>query len=307
LTNPHKIPAKRFALKADRKQFAIHCGSGHGPTFGCYPPDIAVYTNCHIEGGATHTSGFGRTYLNDTGVTDGIVLTGSQKFQVKEIEVFEIIAESADLMSPLTQTLQSDVRTLKIGFHSRKIDSLIMSDFPEIFAEFHGKQFSLLWRGSRDGFEPKTFHDRCDGHGHTLTIIHDTRGNIFGGYTPLEWESCQWNGKKDETNNCLKCDESLTSFLFTLTNPHNIPAKRFALKADRKQFAIFCEPTYGPTFGSYSADIVIHMNCHIEGSDASTGGFGTTYLNETRFTSGAVLTGSPKFTVKEIEVFEIVI
>jgi outer membrane murein-binding lipoprotein Lpp len=60
-------------------------------------------------------------------------------------------------------------------------DSRIISDFPEIFAEFRGKQFVILCRGSRDGFKAKEFHRRCDGHANTLTVILDTKGNIFGG------------------------------------------------------------------------------------------------------------------------------
>jgi hypothetical protein len=33
------------------------------------------------------------------------------------------------------------------------LDSRIISGFPEIFAEFRDKRFSLLWRGSRDDFK----------------------------------------------------------------------------------------------------------------------------------------------------------
>jgi predicted nucleic acid-binding Zn-ribbon protein len=36
-------------------------------------------------------------------------------------------------------------------------DSRIISDFPEIFAEFRKNQISLLWRGSRDGFKAEEF------------------------------------------------------------------------------------------------------------------------------------------------------
>jgi hypothetical protein len=66
------------------------------------------------------------------------------------------------------------------------LDSMIVSDFPEIFAEFGGQRFSLLWRGSRDGFGASDFHSRCDGHANTLTVILDTDGNIFSGFTPVE-------------------------------------------------------------------------------------------------------------------------
>jgi hypothetical protein len=70
-------------------------------------------------------------------------------------------------------------------------DSQIISDIPEIFAEFRGKRFSLLWRGSRDRFKVSEFHRRCDGHANTLTVILDTKENIFGGFTPVKWESAQ--------------------------------------------------------------------------------------------------------------------
>jgi hypothetical protein len=67
-------------------------------------------------------------------------------------------------------------------------DSQIISKFPEIFPEFRGKRFSLLWRGSSDGFKAKVFHRRCDGHANTLTVILDAEGNIFGGFTAVEWD-----------------------------------------------------------------------------------------------------------------------
>jgi hypothetical protein len=43
------------------------------------------------------------------------------------------------------------------------VESRIISGFPEIFAEFRGKRFSLLWRGGRDGFKAQEFHRRCFG------------------------------------------------------------------------------------------------------------------------------------------------
>jgi hypothetical protein len=67
-----------------------------------------------------------------------------------------------------------------------RLDLVIISGFPEIFAEFRGSKFSLLCQGNRDGFSSSAFHRRCDGHGNTLTVILDTKGNIFGGFTPVE-------------------------------------------------------------------------------------------------------------------------
>jgi hypothetical protein len=101
-------------------------------------------------------------------------------------------------------------------------NSAIVPDFPKLFEDFMKKQFTLLWRGSRDGFGARDFHGRCDRHPNTLTVILDTNGNIFGGFTPVEWES--------PSKLCNKIDPSEKSFLFTLKNPHNVPARRFALR-----------------------------------------------------------------------------
>jgi hypothetical protein len=137
-----------------------------------------------------------------------------------------------------------------------QLDSLIISGFPAIFAEFRGKRFINLWRGSRDGFGASDFHGRCDGHANTLTVILDTNGNIFGGFTPVEWESRVSNGKWGDTNNCWKGDESQKSFLFTLKNPQNVAPRRFALKAEKRHAAIYCNSERGPHFGDLLFSII---------------------------------------------------
>jgi hypothetical protein len=187
-------------------------------------------------------------------------------------------------------------------------NSRIISDFPEIFAEFRRKHFELLWRGSRDGFEAKEFHSRCDGHSNTLTIILDTKGNIFGGFTPLEWESRVFNGKRGLESNCWKGDEKGESFIFTLKNPENIAARKFPLKPEFKNFAINCHSKWGPRF----SDISVYDQCDIEipmSFRSSAHFFGTGYVNDTGIGGGSehntFFTGSEYFLVKEIEVFEI--
>jgi hypothetical protein len=64
-------------------------------------------------------------------------------------------------------------------------NSAIAPDFPKLFEAFMKKQFTLLCPGSRDGFGCWDFHRRCDWHPSTLTVILDTKGNIFGGFTPV--------------------------------------------------------------------------------------------------------------------------
>jgi hypothetical protein len=201
----------------------------------------------------------------------------------------------SDGFRPRSATLTSAVPPPPEGWHSA-----IVRAFPKLFEDFEENQFTLLWRGSRDGFRARDFHNRCDGHPNTLTVILDTNGNIFGGFTPVEWESRKWNGKKGSENNCRKADPSLKSFLFTLKNPHNVPARRFALNAQRQHKAITCRSTWGPCVG----DIWVHDSCNAN-TFSPTYRFGLIYHNDTGLDRSAFFTGSRKFQVKEIEVFEI--
>jgi hypothetical protein len=130
-------------------------------------------------------------------------------------------------------------------------------------------------------------------------VILDTKGNIFGGFTPLKWESRVWNGKAGDRNNTWKADVSQRSFLFTLKNPFDIPERRFVLKAENKHQAIRCESRSGPNF----CDIRVEDNCN-----ANTNSYthlGSIYTNDTRLDAEIVFTASRTFQVKEIEVFEI--
>jgi hypothetical protein len=130
-------------------------------------------------------------------------------------------------------------------------------------------------------------------------VILDTKGNIFGGFTPVEWESRVLKG---DGSNC-KADGSQKSFLFTLKNPHNIPARRFALKAEKKHYAIYCHSGWGPCFGSPLCDIAVCDNCNANTHSATR--LGDSYTNDTGLDKSVVFTGSFNFQVKEIEVFEI--
>jgi hypothetical protein len=201
------------------------------------------------------------------------------------------------------EMLQRAFARITANHRFNSFDSQIISGFPDIFAEFQGKHFEILWRGSRDGFKAQEFHLRCDGHANTLIVILDTNGNIFGGFTPVERESRVWNGMDDLWNNCFKADDSQKSFLFTLKNPHNIPARRFALKTEEKQQAIYCDSIWSPCFGSFPSDIYVCDGCNTSTGSATS--LGLTYTNNTGLGGEIVLTGSRNFQVKEIEVFEI--
>jgi hypothetical protein len=119
----------------------------------------------------------------------------------------------------------------------------------------------------------------------------DTKWNNFGGFTPMQWESGFI---------CPKGDGSLRSFIFMLKNPHNIGARRFALKAEKKDQAIYCDFDWVPCFGR---DISASDG---NNTDASSQIFlGKKYTNNAELGGGTVVTGSLQVHLNEIEVFEI--
>jgi hypothetical protein len=170
---------------------------------------------------------------------------------------------------------------------SKTISSTIIDSIPTIFGDLCSKGFELLYRGSRDGFRSEDFHSRCDNKGGTVTIVETTTGFIFGGYTPLSWNSSgNW-----------RQDDSLKSFLFSLKNSMNTEPKRFPLKSGNKQHAIYCGPGSGPAFGG-AHDLYLIANSNTNSLSAS----GLHSYDKSGY-DGTSLAGEYNFMVKEIEVF----
>ena len=109
---------------------------------------------------------------------------------------------------------------------------------------FESNPFTLLWKGSRDGFEASKFHSLCDGKPKTLTIVKTTSGCIFGGYTSVPWTSTE-GYKQDDT-----------AFIFTLECV--FPRKKtFKLNVTAGNlYAVNHNSSYGPTFGD-GADLYV--------------------------------------------------
>jgi hypothetical protein len=108
-----------------------------------------------------------------------------------------------------------------------------------------------------------------------------------------------WESRIGGYDECCKADPSLASFVFTLKNPHGFPARKFALKAEEKGRAIRCVFSCCPLF----RDIFVFDDCNANARSDSN--LGISYTNDTSLRGKTVLTGSCKFTVKEIEVFEV--
>jgi hypothetical protein len=190
------------------------------------------------------------------------------------------------LALPVTPPLRAD------RLFAPKMDSKIVSEVPEMFSVFgERKKLQLLYRGSRDGFEAKAFHSRCDGHPNTVSLILSKNNCIFGGYTPLAWGS----------GNGYVADPSLTSFIFTIKNPHGLPPQ--ICKQKQQDSAIYGSASYGPVFGN-NHDLKVRNP--FQGGNSNYSNLGSVYANETGIGGHLVLTGEEYFVVEEIEVFQII-
>jgi hypothetical protein len=243
---------------------------------------------CDVDRLASEVQGF-RTHSE---VTAQQLTDCETKLSPLEVDVLQMKTAFSLFKAQINSRIISPIGLpLTLQFNSR-----IVSDIASPFAEFREKQFVLLWRGSRDGLHATDFHSRCDGHANTLAVILDTDGNIFGGFTPVEWESA--SGK-------YKSDNRLRSFLFTLRNPHNTPAMTFALKPERKESAIDAHSSYCPIFGGGYV-LLVYSRCNTN-TNSHMHCLGHAYTNDSGVANDKLFTGSTNFKVKQIEGFEITV
>ena len=143
-------------------------------------------------------------------------------------------------------------------------------------------QLNLLYRGSRDGFQAKNFHEKCDNRGPTVVLIENTTENKFGGYAAVSWMS---NG------NDIKNEESKRSFLFSVDKKQKLLYK---LKCD--MMALYHSLAYGPAFGNA---------LFVRGKFNEKNGSGCISESYEDLKEGGLISGTHPFTVKEIEVYSI--
>jgi hypothetical protein len=157
--------------------------------------------------------------------------------------------------------------------------------------EFFGKltqRWEMIYKASRDGFDANAFHTRCNNKGPTMTIIQSNNNYLFGGYTSIPWTSD--GSYKNDT----------TAFLFTLTNPDNIPPTKYLINPNTGN-AAYHNSSYGPTFGSgHDLHLANASNSH----NASYTNFPSAYLDTTG-KGNNTFTGARNFTVSDIEVFKL--
>ena len=92
----------------------------------------------------------------------------------------------------------------------------------------------------------------------------------------------------------------MESFLFSLVNPSGDTPTKLPLKGTANQYGIYCNSSYGPTFGG--GDDLRISNSANENTD-SYSQLDNTYECPPDATNTTFLVGDRNFTVNELEVF----
>jgi len=119
------------------------------------------------------------------------------------------------------EQLEKDFDYFQLKFPSPLDSNVLSFQLQQILIEWLGNQkrtLKLLYQGSRDGYRATNFHQKCENKGATITIIKSSSGHLFGGYTSQSWDS-SGNYKSDPL-----------AFIFTLTNPFDIPPTKFPIQ-----------------------------------------------------------------------------
>jgi len=146
--------------------------------------------------------------------------------------------------------------------------------------------WKLCYRASSHGWAASTFHSRCDGKPHTVTIIRKNL-YVFGGYTDIPWDSSSSYGS---TSN---------AFIFSLRNKEGLGP--FKSMVTRPSNAIYRHSSYGPTFGN-GHDIYIANNANSNTNSYTDFGYSYSVPSEVQ-DKKTILAGTYKFTPDEVEVF----
>lgn len=147
-------------------------------------------------------------------------------------------------------------------------------------------RFNMLFSTDKDGDRSSTFHYNCDGIFPTVTVVLDTAGRRFGGYSVHNW--CQ----SPIGSSYSRAPES---FIFSLTNN-----QKFELNEQFHKNAIYRNNSYGPTFGA-GFDLYIADQCK---SNTSSYCSKSTYNSGNNNLLGG--NGQTNFQVTTYEVYQVI-
>jgi hypothetical protein len=134
----------------------------------------------------------------------------------------------------------------------RQLRILLIDAIPGFVNRVSSSAAGLLYRSTRDGANANAFHYRCDDQGPTLTLIKDSYGFVFGGYTSKSWSSPLTIEKFSDPE----------AVMFSVVGFYDKPV---AFPSNGGDSSIRCIAGYGPWFGG-----CVYLGLYL----ANTFGFG---------------------------------
>ncbi|GBC04972.1 hypothetical protein RclHR1_05990001 [Rhizophagus clarus] len=141
-------------------------------------------------------------------------------FEISSSDFYSKIRPYRKILSPDTfeeilayHMKESKRKSIKLWPRLSKIDSEIIkskqaTSISNLIGNHYSSQnkkisFSLLYRASRDGFNPGIFRNQCNDQGASLAIIKINGGKVIGGYNPLGWMKFDPKDKNDYSKSFL--------------------------------------------------------------------------------------------------------
>jgi len=199
------------------------------------------------------------------------------------------IKDSVNLLLPQCFSLQNTINSISMSYLSwtALLDSKIMQNDLEramVASWVSGglTKFTLLYRGSRDGYSHQNFIDKVGSAKPTLTLVEAATNKRFGGFTDQDWSATgHWK-------------TSSNSFIFSITDNDKYPIKQAS-----QGNAILTHTDRLPMFGN--GDIFLALNGNSNSS--SNCNLGVTYDNKGKPNDS--LAGTKNFQIKELEVYQV--
>ncbi|GBC06775.1 hypothetical protein RclHR1_07030005 [Rhizophagus clarus] len=113
----------------------------------------------------------------------------------------------------------------------------------ETFSKVPQYEFKLLLRGNRDGFDVKSFREKCYDKGATVVVFKLRENKIIGGYNPISWGG---SGRY-----LLTDDSFIFSFHQSILNSSTIMLSR----VKNRKNAIYDSTNNSHSFGEYDLEI----------------------------------------------------
>ena len=163
----------------------------------------------------------------------------------------------------------------------------------QINSKIHDINFTLVYRASEDGDKAMDFHEKCDKIGPNIVLIKTQKGNIFGGFTFKNWEHMPRDIDENKPNLGSASRDS-KAFGF------NVNKQKIYNNERPKEYAIWCNRNYGPTFKNnlfqiFDSCLKKGGYCNVR-SNSHFGGQMFDY---------EIAGGEGRFRVEELEVFEV--